>query len=385
MLVCKPTPDKIESTRYNTSTRSALTTKDDSVIQNTTQQWTTTSTINEIADWIRAQRSILLLTHAKPDGDALGSTIALARAINQMTQTSGAVSAAECWYAAPMPSWSKTIIANTKARTIEDHQPLPGAFDPEGILIADTGSWNQLAPFAEFIKPRIGRTTIVDHHLQGDAEIATRRLIDTTAAAAVQPAAEICCNLLGVDSPSQLPVDIATPLYIGLATDTGWFKHSNVDGRVMHLAGQLLDAGVNHTSLYAMLYQRDRSSRFKLMARALESMKIVKDKHAAIMTVTLQDFKDTKAGPGETGGFVDLPQSVASIRVVAILTEQQDADGTFTKVSLRSKPDEWEGKPAVDVNAVCNTFGGGGHARASGAKIRKPLDEAKAMLIAALP
>src|SRR5690606_29057264 len=124
--------------------------------------------------------------------------------------------------------------------------------------ITDTGSWNQLAPFAEFLKPRLDRTTIVDHHLQGDGEIATRRLIDTNAAGVVQPAAEICCAILGLDSPAQLPTDIATPLYLGLATDTGWFKHSNVDGRVTRLAGELLDSGVDHTALFAMLYQRDR-------------------------------------------------------------------------------------------------------------------------------
>ena len=350
-----------------------------------TEQWTTNTTARQIVDWINQQSSILILTHAKPDGDALGSSIALARAINMASETSGAISKAQCWYAGPMPAWSKTIIANTKAKTIEDNQPLPTAFDPAGILITDTGSWNQLAPFAEFLKARLDRTTIIDHHLQGDAEIASRRWIETTAAAAVQPVAELCCLLMGVDSPAQLPQEIAMPLYVGLVTDTGWFKHSNVDGRVMQLAGQLLETGVNHTGIYAMLYQRDRTSRFKLMARALESMEIVKEKNAAIMTVTLQDFKDTKAGPGETGGFVDLPQSVASTRVVGILTEQRDSDGVFTKVSLRSKPDEWEGKPAVDVNAVCNTLGGGGHARAAGAKIRKPLEEAKAMVIAALP
>ena len=359
--------------------------KDQTVSQGTADIWNTTVTPAQIAAWIRQQHSILLLTHAKPDGDALGSSIALARAINIASETSGAISKAECWYAAPMPAWAKTIIGNTKAKTIEDHQPMPGAFDPEAILITDTGSWNQLAPFAEFLKPRLDRTTIIDHHLQGDPDIATRRLIDTTAAAAVQPVAEICCHLLGVDSPSELPVEIAMPLYVGLATDTGWFKHSNVDGRVMRLAGQLLDTGVNHTSIFAMLYQRDRTSRFKLMARALESLEIVKEKNAAIMSVTLQDFKDTKAGPGETGGFVDLPQSVAAIRVVALLTEQHDSDGTFTKISLRSKPDEWEGQPAVDVNAVCNTLGGGGHARAAGCKIRKSLEEAKQMLIDALP
>lgn len=356
-------------------------TKDDSV----TSQWTSTTTVSELADWIREQKSLLLLTHAKPDGDALGSTLALARTINAITNTSGAASAAECWYAAPMPEWSKTLIANTKVRTIEDHQPLPGALDPEAIIITDTGSWTQLAPFAEFLRPRLERTAIIDHHLQGDAEIASRRLLDTGAAAVVQPVAELCCHLLGLDCPSMLPTDIATPLYAGLTTDTGWFRHSNVDGRVMQLAGQLLDAGVNHTALYAMLYQRDRASRFKLMARALESMQLVHDKHAAVMTLRLEDFKETNAAPGETGGFVDIPQSVASIRVVAMLTEQKDSDGVFTKVSLRSKPDEWEGKPPVDVNQVCNTLGGGGHARAAGAKIRLPLEQATLKLIEALP
>jgi bifunctional oligoribonuclease and PAP phosphatase NrnA len=353
--------------------------------QTVTDQWVSTSSANDIVDWINTKNSILMLTHAKPDGDALGSTVAIARAINLSRKTSGATSTAECWYAAPVPSWAKTIIGNTKSKTIEEHHPVPSAFDPDGILITDTGSWNQLAPFAEFLKPRLDRTTIVDHHLQGDAEIAHRRLLDTNAAAVVQPAAEICCLLLGLDSPSQLPVDIAMPLYVGLATDTGWFKHSNVDGRVMRLAGELLDAGVDHTSLFAMLYQRDRTARFRLMARALESMDVIKDKNAAIMTVTLQDFKDTKAGPGETGGFVDLPQSVAAIRVVALLTEQHDSDGTFTKVSLRSKPGEWEGRDPVDVNQVCNTLGGGGHARASGCKIRLPLEQAKQKIIEALP
>ncbi len=348
-------------------------------------EWTTTIDAKGIADWINQQHSLLLLTHAKPDGDALGSTVALARAINQTRNSSGAASLAECWYAAPMPEWSKTIIGNTKARVIEDNQPLPGAFDPEGVIITDTGSWTQLAPFSEFLKGRAEQTTIIDHHLQGDGEVATRRLLDTEAAAVVQPVADICCHLLGVECPSKLPMDIATPLYVGLATDTGWFKHSNVDGRVMRLAGQLLDAGVNQSSLFAMLYQRDRATRFKLMARALESMQLIHDKHAAIMCLKLDDFKETGAAPGESGGFVDIPQSVASIRVVAMLTEQKDSDGVFTKVSLRSKPDEWEGNPPVDVNQVCNTLGGGGHARAAGAKIRLPLEQATLKLIEALP
>lgn len=359
---------------------SASITKEDS-----SDIWTTTIDAKAIAEWIADQKTIALLTHAKPDGDALGSTLALARAINLSRGTTGAVSAAECWYAAPMPEWSQKLATPTKIRVIEPPKPAPAVLDPEGILICDTGSWSQLAPFKSFLEPRLDRTVIIDHHLQGNAEISTRRLLDTEAAAVVQPAAEVCCHILNLDSPSKLPVDIATPLYVGLATDTGWFKHSNVNGRVMRLAGELLDAGVNHSSLFAMLYQRDRTPRLKLMARALESLEIIKDKNAAIMMLTHEDFKATKAAPGDSGGFVDIPQSIEAIRVVAILNEQFDADGVFTKISLRSKPTDWDGQPPVDVNEVCQKLGGGGHARASGAKVRQGLEETKRLLIEALP
>jgi bifunctional oligoribonuclease and PAP phosphatase NrnA len=347
--------------------------------------WTSTTDAKSIADWIAQQETIVLLTHTKPDGDALGSTLALARAINLARGTTGAVSAAECWYAAPMPDWGQKLASPTKYRLIDPPQPAPSVLDPEGILITDTGSWSQLAPYADFLKPRLDRTTIIDHHLQGNSEISTRRLLDTDAAAVVQPAADVCCHVLNLDSPDQLPVDIATPLYVGLATDTGWFKHSNVNGRVMRLAGELLDAGVNHSNLFAMLYQRDRTPRLKLMARALESLEIIKDKNAAIMTLTHEDFKETKAAPGDSGGFVDIPQSIEAIRVVAILNEQHDAEGPLTKISLRSKPTEWDGQPPVDVNEVCQKLGGGGHARASGARVRASLEETKKMLIEALP
>jgi len=347
--------------------------------------WTNTIDPKAVADWIDSKETLVLLTHTKPDGDALGSTLALARAINLKRGTTGAISAAECWYAAPMPEWGAKMAVPTKFKLINPPQPAPAVLDPDGIVICDTGSWSQLAPFKEFLEPRLDKTVIIDHHLQGNSEISTRRLLDTNAAAVVQPVAEVCCHLLGLDNPSELPVDIATPLYVGLATDTGWFKHSNVNGRVMHLAGQLLDAGVNHNSLFAMLYQRDRTPRLKLMARALESLEIIKDKNAAIMTLTLEDFKQTKAAPGDSGGFVDIPQSIEAIRVVAILNEQHDEGGTFTKISLRSKPTEWDGNPPVDVNAVCQKLGGGGHARASGAKVRHGLEQTKKLLIEALP
>lgn len=351
----------------------------------TSGTWTPTVSVGEMADWIGSMRTAVLLTHVKPDGDALGSTLALARTINLTRRTTGAISAAECWYAAPMPEWAPVLIGSTKVRVIEPGQPVPAAFDPEAVVICDTGSWNQLDPFRTFIEERLERTAIIDHHLQGDAEIADHRLLDTTAAAAVQPVAAVCCRLLGLDSPARLPVEVATPLYVGLATDTGWFRHSNVDGRVMRLAADLLEAGVDHAGLMELIEQNDRPSRLRLMQRALASLELVPAKYAAVMSLTTEDFRQAGAAPGESGGFVDIPRTVPSIRVSVLLTEQTDGQGVFTKVSMRSKATGWDGREPVDVNAVCQTFGGGGHARASGARIRAPLAEAKRMVVEALP
>lgn len=351
----------------------------------TSGTWTPTVSVGEMADWIGSMRTAVLLTHVKPDGDALGSTLALARTINLTRRTTGAISAAECWYAAPMPEWAPVLMGSTKVRVIEPGQPVPAAFDPEAVVICDTGSWNQLDPFRTFIEERLERTAIIDHHLQGDAEIADHRLLDTTAAAAVQPVAAVCCRLLGLDSPARLPVEVATPLYVGLATDTGWFRHSNVDGRVMRLAADLLEAGVDHAGLMELIEQNDRPSRLRLMQRALASLELVPAKYAAIMSLKTEDFRIAGSAPGESGGFIDIPRTVPSIRVTVLLTEQEDAQGVFTKVSMRSKPTGWDGRDPVDVNAVCQTLGGGGHARASGARIRAPLAEAKQRVIEALP
>lgn len=356
-----------------------------SMMDATSGTWGSTVDVSAMADWIASKRTCVLLTHTKPDGDALGSTLALARTINTIRRTTGAVSAAECWYGAPLPDWAQSLMGQTKCRSVEYGQPVPGSFDPEAVVICDTGAWGQLEPFREFIEERLDRTAIIDHHLQGDAEIADHRLVDTTAAAVTQPVAEVCCKLLGLSSPAKLPVDIATPLYTGLATDTGWFRHSNVDARVMRLAADLLETGVEHTALMELIEQRDRPSRLRLMQRALTTLELVEDKHLAIMSLTSADFREAGAAPGESGGFVDLPRTVPTIRVTALLTEQEDAQGVFTKVSMRSKPTGWDGEEPVDVNQVCQKLGGGGHARASGARVRAGLTETKKRLIEALP
>jgi len=351
--------------------------------------YTSNSTLADIAERLRTSRSVLVLTHLRPDGDAIGSSIAIVRALN-LTSPKGLPPRARAWYAGPFPPWQSDLVKSTPHLLIDPVQGPDRNADFESVVVIDTGSWTQLEPFAAFLRGRSAETVIVDHHRQGDAEIADTRYIDPNAAAVCQPAAELCRMILGLDSITQLPVEVATPLYLGICTDTGWFRHSNVSGAVLHTAADLHSAGVNHAALYQLIEQRDTLGRQKLLARALESLTLESSGRIGVMQLNKADFAAAKAEPGESGGFIDFATFIPSVRVSVLLTEASDwqsaSEGgdlsaakrkVVTKISMRSK----EGANAVDVNAVAKEFGGGGHTRAAGARLDAPLDETRRRLL----
>ncbi len=352
----------------------------------------TNATIPQIAQRLRAAKRVVVLTHAKPDGDAVGSTMAMVRAINRVPSFTTRPKA-EAWYFGPTPSWLADVArdgnASTPHRVFEPpflSLALPPADDIDAIVITDTCSWMQLDPLKPFLQSRVAMTSVIDHHVQGDPSVASLRLVDTGAAAVVQPVALLCQELLDLPGADKLPPSIAEPLYLGLCTDTGWFRHSNVSRRVMTLAGELLDAGANHVRLYQLIEQRETPGRLRLISRALASLELRLNDRLALMNLTLADLRESGANPGETGGITDFTQGIPSVLVSAILIDtppdQRPAsmagtlDGSGSpvlKISMRSKSEP----TPIDVNAIASTFGGGGHIRAAGAKTPLTLDQAK--------
>ncbi|MEM7622286.1 MAG: DHH family phosphoesterase [Planctomycetota bacterium] len=355
-----------------------------------TDTWASNATVGKIGRWLNGKRSVVVLTHAKPDGDAVGSTVAVARALNIASGGSaagfgGVASRAEVWFAGPMPPWLGAVVRDTKHRVIASGDSLPAA-EPDAVLITDTGAWTQLDPLGIWVREHHDRVVVMDHHLNGDADVAPMRLIETGCAAACQVVAPLCAAILGVPSAAGLPSEVAEPLYLGLATDTGWFRHSNVTPAVMRLAADLLEAGLDHEWLHETIELRERPSRLRLLQRVMGSLEMLRDDRVGMLTARQRDFAEAGASPGESGGFLDLVRTVESVRVAVMLTEAQAADdprGPLTKLSFRSKG-AGGGMAMVNVNDVASELGGGGHAQAAGAKVRKPLAEVKPLVIAAL-
>jgi phosphoesterase RecJ-like protein len=331
------------------------------------------------------ERGVVVLTHAKPDGDAVGSCAAAARTFERLGARAQVV------FVGPVPRWTSEMMGPTPWIETPPGQPLAGGpgLDDAAVAIVDTGSWSQLGEVKSWLQMpgRRERTLMVDHHKHNDPDVGSVRVVDTDAASATQVLMRVLMLMLGAQSWQDIPREIAEPLYLGLATDTGWFRHSNTTAEVLATASILVQAGAEPAKLYELIEQREDAARLRLLSRALGSLRMEKGGRVAMMTLTKADYEAAGARRTDSGGFIDHPMTLAGVEVAALLTEEPPEAGTpIVKVSLRSKAfSPRAGFVPVDVNAVCRTFGGGGHARAAGAKIQGTVATVLPRLLAAIP
>jgi len=302
---------------------------------------------------------IWLFTHAKPDGDALGSLLSLYLTLKQMGKTvTGVLSPPVPGYASVLSGWDQLLVddgASILERALEG--------EPELVVVCDTGAVKQLGSAERLIKPYLDRTLIIDHHLSGDLA-AESFLIDAAQASCAEIIADII-DLLAVEKGADT-LAVNTALYTGLATDTGWFRFSNTTPNTMRRAASLIEKGVNHADLYERIEQQQPPEKLALMARVLGSLRIVAGGKAAVMGLSVADFAETGAAVEHTEGLVNLPLMVGQIQAAALVTEKMGDDGGIaSRISFRSKPQQ-DPVAALDVSALAGIFGGGGHARAAG-------------------
>ena len=321
-----------------------------------------------VAKKFLAAQSIMITTHAKPDGDAFGSVVALTQALRDMGKDVRGL------LMGPVPQAFCNLMGYSSVELYDAGDPLP---DVELFVVVDTGAWSQLEPMRTLLQDKTDQMLIIDHHLNGDTP-AKDKYIDGKAAACCEIIAQVV-ELVGGERDLLSDVLIAEALYIGIASDTGWFRFSNCRPQTHQLAAKLLSHGVDHAMLYLQCEQAERAEKLKLLGRALASLRFVADETAAIMTLRAEDFRQTGALTEETERFVDIPQVVGSVQMVVLICEPLH-EGDPIRASFRSKP----GPNAVNVAELAQQFGGGGHARAAGAKMQGDLDEVVEKIASAL-
>lgn len=335
-----------------------------------TAAYASTASAQRLADRLRAAGRLLVTTHDKPDGDAIGSAMALVRAARACGVD------AHAWFAGPFDPALGVLLAGERPGRAPERMP-EGDFDL--VAVVDTGSWSQLEHLGPWIKARLDRCIGVDHHRSGDTAFADR-IVDTACASCTQALVPVL-DAMGVrfDAPGSGGAgSIAEALFAGLATDTGWFRFSSADAPVFALASRLLAAGVEKDRLYRQLEETARPQRLGLLARAMGGMHWLGDGRAALMTLSPEDFAHSSGSAEDLAGVVNAPMVVGSVEVSALLS--QNEPGPVVKVSLRSKPPASKGAPFVDVNRLAGEFGGGGHVHAAGAKFKGSMtDAAKAV------
>src|SRR5438105_5572736 len=203
-----------------------------------------------LVDVVRRQKRFLLTTHIRPDGDGIGSMQALGRVLRQQGKEVQLV------IASTMPPRYHFL---DPEKRIEHFAP-PGERwrNAEAVLVLDTGTWNQLGSFGPFLKTLPAAKVVIDHHLTQD-DLGAIRLVDGKAEATGRLVCE-AMEALGVP----LTAEAANDLFVAIAMDTGWFRHSNATPAIFSLAAKLVAAGARPELLYEHLFEQSTLPRIRL-------------------------------------------------------------------------------------------------------------------------
>lgn len=311
--------------------------------------------LENIAQELALCDGALVFCHVRPDGDTLGSAMALCLGLRQLGKRCNVV----CDGVVPEkyayePFFSEVLKPEEVSGTYSCH------------VAVDVASENMLGN-AYSVFTSCKNTVCIDHHVSN-----TRYAKEYF----VRECAANCLNIAALLKAAGVKIDkkIAEGLLLGLITDTGNFAHSNTDSEALVLAGELVSLGADIHKINYYMFKNQKKSRARLFADVMQKMRFFCNDKIAIITVFQADLQRCGAVNEVTEGFVDFPLSVEGVEVACSLLETKNE---LFKVSLRSK-----GK--VNVNAVAGDFGGGGHILASGCVISGPHEEVLEKLVRAV-
>ena len=312
-----------------------------------------TAELIAIRDAILQRQRFVITSHARPDGDAIGSQVAMALALRQLGKDVQMVDADAA------PAQFQTFPA---VRDIQVSPAVLGQFDAAIVMECGDLSRTGVNGFDKYFVINI------DHH-PGNTRYGALNWFNPGAAACGEMVFELI-GALGV----KLTPEIATHIYVTILTDTGGFHFSHITPRTFDICRQCTEAGAEPEAIARAVYDSSTMGRLRLMGAVLHNLEFEGGGRAAVAALTLQLLNETGATHDDADGLINIPLNVKDIQAVAFFKEI--AKDNF-RVSLRSKGN-------VDVNRVANIFGGGGHKNAAGCTLNGAYADVRQKIVAEL-
>lgn len=321
--------------------------------------------VDEILASLRDSERFFITTHLGPDGDALGSQIAIGRFLQKqgkhvaMVNGDGPSHNLE-W----LPGAEEVEVFDS---SLHQHEALAEA---DVIIVLDTNGEERLGKLGSMVRNAQGTKLLIDHHQQPEQwfDLYYRR---TSAAAA----GELVYELIDAIDPSLIDAEIATALYTAIMTDTGSFRYSNVTPDVHRIVADILERGkIQPAPIHEKIFDRKSMAGLRLLGRMLNRIRLRYDGQVGYSVVTQRMVRETNASWDEKEGFVNYVLSIEGVKAALLFSETNDG----AKISFRSEAD-------VRVDTWARAFGGGGHRNAAGAYVKRPFEDAIEAVLDAAP
>jgi bifunctional oligoribonuclease and PAP phosphatase NrnA len=316
-------------------------------------QTTTVQTeLARVADAIRAGDHFLVTTHENPDGDALGSMLAMKLGLEQLGKATQMLLVGD----APLPVEYAFMKLDGLLRR------LPPDTDGRILVAVDCANESRLGPDPEVLQlaPQVLN---IDHH-HDNTRFGDVNVIDARASSTGELVRDLF-TLLDVELTS----DIAEALYIALVTDTGRFQYTNTTPKSLRLAAELVEAGADLHRIFQGVYESVQFAKLKLLARALERAQVYEGGRLVVSYLLRSDFAEVGAAEPYSEGIIDYLRAVEGADMAVLIREPPRSTGPARRVSLRASHDE------LDVSAIARKLDGGGHRQAAGFSSEATIEE----------
>ena len=308
-------------------------------------------TLDEILKQIQKAEKIVILTHESPDGDAVGSSLAMKLIVEKLEKTADVI----------IPEYSRLFNFLPSAEAIMTDSEIKNY---DLAISVDCATLKRMAKKEYFENAK--STIVIDHHgsntMYGDLNY-------------VNPASPACCEVIaGMLKYYEIDItkDIGTCLMTGIITDTGGFRHVGITPETFEFTADLIRLGVDVPDIYKRTLNTKTRANFELSKKVMDRMEILEDGKVTFTYMNKKDEEEVGAEPGDHEGLVEIGRDIEGIEV-SIFIRQKENEEAY-KISMRSGN-------KVNVSDICFLFGGGGHPRAAGALIQGNVEQVKEKLM----